>query len=155
MSVYVHRAHACLVFICGVRGLSSQCSLMPQHPGQSLDGITGNWIVFHLLWKQPGRNTLSLLQYLQLASTSPHPPPCHCIPVPIPLWRHTAPKACFYMSSKVSPCYAEMLGWMSTECSIKQLPLQYQQQQQQGPSSGYHITIMGWSNMLRSSTDRN
>lgn len=30
---------------------------MPLHPGWSPDGITGNWIVFHLLWKRPERDT--------------------------------------------------------------------------------------------------
>lgn len=67
--------HASCMFMWGVSSLSSQRSLMPFHPGRRLDGITGNWIVFHLLWKQPGRDTLSppttLPQYLQLATPPP------------------------------------------------------------------------------------
>lgn len=45
------------MFMWGVTSLSSQRSLMPLDPGRRLDGITGNWIVFHLLWKQPRRHT--------------------------------------------------------------------------------------------------
>ena len=73
-------------------------------------------------------------------------------------WGMSHRTPCFYMSSKVSPCGAEMLGWMSAECSIKQLLAQYQQQQQQQQqqrsSTVYCITLMGWSNMLRSGMDR-
>lgn len=78
--VYVCRVHASCMFMWGVSGLSSQPSLMPLHPGRRLDGITGNWIVFHLLWKQPGRDTPSPLhpttlpQYLQSAPVAFYPP---------------------------------------------------------------------------------
>lgn len=55
--VFVQSVYASCMFKQGVTGLSSQHSLMPLDPGRRLDGITGNWIVFHLLWKQPGRDT--------------------------------------------------------------------------------------------------
>lgn len=55
--VFVWGTYAFYVFMQRVTGLSSQRSLMPLDPGRRLDGITWNWIVFHLLWKQPGRDT--------------------------------------------------------------------------------------------------
>lgn len=86
--VYVHSVHASCMFMWGVSGLSSQHSLMPLRPGQRLDGITGNWIVFHLLWRQPGRDTPSP----PIPPPSHHSPPIPAIPpVPIPLLRHVAP----------------------------------------------------------------
>lgn len=147
----------------GVSGLSSQPSLMPPHPGWSLDGITGNWIVFHLLWKQPESDTPSppgpvpalFPQYLHFSATATPAPPILLTGEPMfPShyggMSHWAP--CFYMSSKVSPCDAETLGWMSAECSIKQLLAQSQQRQER-PSAVWRITLIGWSNMLRGSTD--
>lgn len=139
---YTEQACVCVQRLCflhvhvrGVTGLSSQRSLMPLDPGRRLDGITGNWIVFHLLWKQPGRDTpqtsppshpSTSIPAVSFQSTPPPPSLVH--PVPNPLWRHVAQSPCFYMSSKVSPCSAEILGWMLAECSIKQLLAQYQQQ---------------------------
>lgn len=63
---YLCCSHVC---VSRVTSLSCQRSLMPPDPGRRLDGITGNWIVFHLLWKQPGRDTHS--------STLPTFPPLH------------------------------------------------------------------------------
>lgn len=71
MPVHVCAAYMLLACSCeGVSGLSSQRSLMPQDSGRRLDGITGNWIVFHLLWKQPGRDT------------PPPPPPIPAVSTP-------------------------------------------------------------------------
>lgn len=68
----------------GVSGLSSQRSLMLPDPGRRLDGITGNWIVFHLLWKQPGRDTPSPPPTIPAAST---PPPSHVHPSSHPIMK--------------------------------------------------------------------
>lgn len=102
MPAYVCSLHASCMFMWGVSGLSSQRSLMPLDPGRRLDGITGNWIVFHLLWKQPGRgtppsSTPSLLPPhppIPAVSYRSNPPPAPhwCTPVSIPLLRHVAPK---------------------------------------------------------------
>lgn len=126
--------HASCMFSEGVSGLSCQRSLMPLDPGRRLDGIIGNWIVFHLLWKQPGRDTRSPLlqspQYLQSLPwyTQHPPPPLTGAPLfPSHYGGMSYQTLCFYMSTKVSPCGAETLGWMSAECSIKQLLAQYQQ----------------------------
>lgn len=102
-SVCVQRGHACVMR--GVRGLSSQRSLMPCHPGRSLDGITGNWIVSHLLWEQPGWDPPSLSEYL----LSPRLPPANA-PLFASHYGGTLQRtSCFYMSWQVSPCDAETL----------------------------------------------
>lgn len=55
-------------------------SLMPSHPGRSLDGITGNWIVFHLLWEQPGWDPPSLPLFPQIPAAVVILPPSRCTP---------------------------------------------------------------------------
>lgn len=57
-------------FLHACEGHSPQ-TLMPLDSGRKLDGITGNWIVFYLLWKQ----TLPLRpSYLQSTSPTPRSP---------------------------------------------------------------------------------
>lgn len=115
----------------GSAACPTQPSLMPLHPGWSPDGITGNWIVFHLLGKRPERDAPRLSPPSTCTFLLPFHPLPHCHPTPLvnpcshPITEvcHTEPPS-FHMSSKVSPCDAESLGRMSAECSIKQLPAQ-------------------------------
>lgn len=69
-------------------------SLMPCHPDPSLDGITRNWIVFHLLWEQPGWDPPSLPRFLRIPAAIVILPPKPVHPVHIPLHRRcTEPPA--------------------------------------------------------------
>lgn len=135
-SVCVQRGHACVMR--GVRGLSSQRSLMPCQPGRSLDGITGNWIVSHLLWEQPGWDPPSLSQYL----LSPRlPQPMHPYSHPITEAHCTEPPA-FTCHGKFPLAMQKRWSWMSAKCSIKWPPA-WHQQQHQSPSTEQCITLMG------------
>lgn len=84
---------ACIPFqacSCGGQGLSSQGTLMPLDAGRKLDGITGNWIVFHLLWRQPGGDIPSPTPlYLQLI---PPPPTTQS---PVHSCSHPITEACY------------------------------------------------------------
>lgn len=134
--------------LCHARGQRPVLSLMPCHPGRSLDGITGNWIVSRLLWEHPGWDPPSLSQPNTCRSHHPLPQAMHPYSHPITDARCTEPPA-FTCHSKFPLVMQKHWSWMSAKCLIK-WPRARHQQQHQSPSTAQCITLMGGSNMLRS-----